>query len=209
MNLDESKSVPTWLDVSRETVLELREFLAFVEKWNGAINLVSRGSLLGGWARHVLDSAQLLRLAPLEARFWVDFGSGGGFPGAVVAIVAKEKRSELRMTLLESDRRKAAFLDQVRIKFALPVQVVCDRVERVAPLNADVVSARAFAPLRLLFESVHRHVNPTGVAILPKGTRANEELLEARQTWNFEHVKLNSLVAPNASILMVRDLVYV
>ena len=95
-------------DVSRETMVRLETHLALLRQWNRRINLVSQGSLTAAWDRHFADSAQLWCLRPPSARLWLDVGSGGGFPGLVVAAMAAEA-SELHVHLVESDRRKAAF----------------------------------------------------------------------------------------------------
>src|SRR6056297_2124617 len=101
------------LRVSRETQERLETYAALLKKWNSRINLVSRSSLDQLWERHILDSAQLLELADKNVRKWVDIGSGGGFPGLVIAILGAESHSALQCTLIESDVRKSAFLRTV------------------------------------------------------------------------------------------------
>ena len=100
------------LDVSRETLAALQQFEQLVRRWNSAINLVSKSTLSEIWPRHILDSTQIFSLCPPNAVTWADFGSGGGFPGIVVAILAAQLKPDLRVTLVESDLRKATFLRQ-------------------------------------------------------------------------------------------------
>ena len=177
---------PDWLNVSRETLAHLDEFLALVEKWQPAINLIAKGTIPVAWERHVLDSAQLFEFSPDTAAHWVDFGSGGGFPGIVVAIIAREKRPGLKTTLVEADKRKAAFLMQAARQLGLTVSMVTDRAEALAPLAADVVSARALAALPDLCALAAPHLNLGGVAIFPKGRHAEVELAAARLNWRFD-----------------------
>ena len=101
------------LDVSRETIERLKTYEALLRKWTQKINLVARSTLDDLWARHFVDSAQIYRLAPHPVGHWADLGSGGGFPGLVIAIMAMEHQSPARVTLVESDSRKCAFLRTV------------------------------------------------------------------------------------------------
>jgi 16S rRNA (guanine527-N7)-methyltransferase len=193
-------------NVSRETVAALEEFEALVRRWNPTVNLVSKASLPELRERHVLDSAQLFRHCPPAAKHWVDLGSGGGFPGLVIAILAREHRPGLRLTLVESDSRKAAFLRQAAQRVELPVTVLNDRIELLPGLQADVVSARALAPLTELLGLAARHLNADGTAILPKGVRYAEELEQARALWDFDLDRHASSLEPGAAILTIRNI---
>ncbi|MGV8985729.1 MAG: 16S rRNA (guanine(527)-N(7))-methyltransferase RsmG [Cypionkella sp.] len=196
---------PAWLDVSRETLVGLDAFLSLVEKWNPVINLVAKGSLPIAWERHVLDSAQLIHLCPGAARHWVDFGSGGGFPGVVIAVIARQLRPGLRMTLIESDKRKAAFLVQASRELGLDIAVRPVRSESLAPSEADVISARALAPLSELCALASRHLQREGLAILPKGAQADAELVDAGKLWQFESKSVQSLTDPLGSIITMKN----
>ncbi len=98
------------LNVSRETMDRLESLVALVAKWNPAINLISKASVAEMWTRHVVDSAQIYHMAPENFRLWADFGSGGGFPGLVVAAMAREERPTAKFVLVESDQRKVDIL---------------------------------------------------------------------------------------------------
>ena len=209
MNADGGVGLPEWLDVSRETHGRLCDLLATVTRWNPAINLVSQGSLSGAWKRHVLDSAQLFELGPRDATFWADFGSGGGFPGLVLAVIAAEKAPRLRIVLVESDRRKATFLEQASRGLGLEVQVICQRMEALDPLLADVVTARAVAPLHVLCGYAHRHLKPLGQAIFPKGSRSGAELALARGSWQIDCKTIQSRTDAAGAILLVRNIRHV
>lgn len=172
--------------VSRETCERLDAYVALLRKWNAHINLVSPRSLDTVWARHIADSAQILSLAVRPKASWADLGSGGGLPGMVVAIMAMEVASGLGVSLVESDSRKAAFLAEASRACAVPVEVVCGRIEVARPLSADVVSARALAPLTDLLEFASRHVAPEGICLFPKGEAVHTEIEAARSRWRFE-----------------------
>lgn len=191
---------------SAETMARLDRLVALLARWSQRINLVGRGTLPEVWTRHIADSAQLLALAPPDARLWADLGSGAGFPGLVVAILAQERRPGLRCVLVESDGRKAAFLATAARETGAPATVLARRAEQVAPLSADVVSARALAPLKSLLPLVHRHLAPRGCALLPKGSGAEAELAEALASWRFDVQKHVSATDPAAAVLEIRGL---
>lgn len=194
------------VDVSRETLERLQNYEMLLEKWNNTINLVASSTMADLWSRHFLDSAQLLDLAAPDARHWVDLGSGGGFPGLVIAILAHERRPDLRLTLIEGDGRKAAFLGTAARTLGLAARILNGRIEDADPQGGDVVSARALAPLPKLLGFARRHLNPGGTAILPKGARADQELTEALATWRFSHQKHASRVDPYGAILVIKGI---
>ena len=201
-----AESIILGLDVSRETLAALQQFEQLVRHWNSAINLVSKSTLTDFWSRHILDSAQIFSLSPQNAVSWADLGSGGGFPGIVVAILAKQLKPDLRVTLVESDLRKATFLRQAAQTLSLPVSVRSARIESIDPLQADVVSARALAPLTGLLAYADQHLAAGGVAIFPKGARFAEELAEARKSWAFDVDVQQSHSDSDAAILVIRNI---
>ena len=192
--------------VSRETMARLEIYDKLLAKWNPAINLVAKSTLADVWSRHFLDSAQIFALAPKNALRWVDLGSGGGFPGLVVAILALEQRPELRVTLVESDQRKATFLRTVAREVGATVIVESVRVEQLTPQNADILSARALAPLAQLCGFAERHLAQTGTGVFLKGANAQQEIDEALALWRFEVQKTISKTDPSAVILTVQGI---
>ena len=191
------------LDVSRETFERLTSYVELVKRWNPKINLVSRKSLEDIWIRHIQDSVQVYRCAG-SFQNWVDLGSGGGFPGMVCAIMAIEQTPDATFTFVESDQRKSAFLRNVARECGANCKVISKRIEAVEPLNADVLSARALADLRMLLSFCDRHLSKTGTALLPKGERWKKELDEAREEWNFDVDPITSLTEPQAVILKIK-----
>jgi 16S rRNA (guanine527-N7)-methyltransferase len=195
------------LDVSRETLARLRAYADLIRRWNPKINLVAPSTIPDLWQRHIVDSAQLFAHAPRDARHWLDIGSGGGLPGLVCAILAQEVMPECRFTLIESDQRKSAFLMTAARELGLAVTVLAKRVEAVAPQQADIVSARALAPLNLLLAMVARHMRPEGVALLPKGKTYEQELAAARAEWQFNATSIESRTDNLARLLIVKDII--
>lgn len=192
--------------VSRETFERLEALEALVRHWTSAINLVSRGSLIAFWQRHIIDSAQIFHFGPTSARSWADLGAGGGFPGLVIAVLAREVRPELYVTLVESDLRKATFLRKAVQDLGLSAHVIADRIEATPDIGADIVSARALAPLPALLAYARKHLAPGGTAIFPKGQRHNDDIRDARADWNFDLETLPSISEAGAAILVIRNL---
>nr|WP_235971040.1 16S rRNA (guanine(527)-N(7))-methyltransferase RsmG [Palleronia pontilimi] len=182
---------------------QLKEFQEQVLRWNQRINLIGRTTTSAIAERHIQDSLQLYALAPSAAR-WCDMGSGAGFPGLVVAICAKQTPTEF--ILIEADRRKAAFLSHISRMFDLNTRVIAERIERVDKLNADVVSARALAPLGMLLDYGHRHAKPDATFLFPKGASYRAELDAVRDDWRFSVEPIQSKTSDDSVILKIKDL---
>ena len=133
-------------DVSCETMSRLTDYVSLLQKWSRAINLVGANDVNDIWSRHIMDSGQLVNHIPKQARHLVDLGSGAGLPAIVAAIMASELIPGLRFTLIESDKRKAAFLREACRQSSISATIRAERAENIEPLNADVVTSRAFAP---------------------------------------------------------------
>jgi len=194
------------VNVSRETEARLETFRDLLVHWTTRINLVSRTTLDDIWHRHILDSAQLLRRAPDGWGRWADLGTGGGLPGVVIAILARELAGPREIVLVESDARKAAFLRTALREVDAEATVLNQRIEATAPLAADVVSARALAPLPRLLGLAAPHLADGGIALFPKGRNADAELQEALDCWTFACEKIPSDTDPEAVILKIGDL---
>ncbi len=194
------------LDVSRETTERLAIHANLLRKWNPKINLVSSDTLEALEARHIEDSAQVLSLAPENARSWVDLGSGAGFPGLVVAALAAERKPALSVALIEADLRKATFLRTVAREAGLQVTVLAERIEEAAPQGADVVSARALAPLPKLLPLAARHMGEGGIGLFHKGARHAEETRAALALWRFRCETVASKTDAAAVIMKISEL---
>lgn len=199
----EINAFSTHLNVSRETLERLEIYENLLKKWNPAINLVSEGTLADIWTRHFLDSAQIWTLKPKTAERWIDLGTGGGFPGLVIAILAAEKSPNLRVDLVESDARKAAFLMTASREMGVSPEIIIERVEELSPRQADVISARALAPLSTLLEYAFRHKAKNGICLFPKGQNHEIELTEAAKCWTFKVQKTPSMTDSGGVILKI------
>lgn len=187
------------LDVPRETLERLEAFAALLRAENERQNLVSKASLDTLWERHILDSAQLVRFAPVEARRWLDLGTGAGFPGLLVPLF-----HSANVVLVESRRLRADFLRTAASTLAVAekVEIQCSRLEAVPRQSFDVISARAFAPLPRLLGLAERFSTPGTVWILPKGRNAKSELDAARSSWQGDFRLEPSLTDAEARIVV-------
>jgi 16S rRNA (guanine527-N7)-methyltransferase len=193
--------------VSHETAEKLETYARLLREWQGIVNLVAPATLSDLWTRHIADSAQLLRYAPPEAKTWVDLGSGGGFPGLVIAILLANQK-ECVVHLVESNGRKCAFLSEVARQTAAPARIhnarIADLVRsRVLPA-ADVVTARALAPLDALLELAQPLFRYASAGLFLKGREAASEIAEARKSWSFTLNRHPSLTDPDGAILEIR-----
>ena len=189
------------VDVSRETRDQLEALVHTLGRWQKAINLVGKATLEDIWVRHVLDSAQLVPLIPKDARTLVDLGSGGGFPGLVLAAL----RPELDVTLIEADIRKGAFLAEAGRRMSLKKQpkVVISRIETAPPTQADVVTARALAPLAQLLGWAAPHKGDTAICLFHKGKGWQAEVTEAKKDWDFEAQPYSSVTDRESVLLRI------
>ena len=187
------------LNVSRETLGRLEVYEAMLREWQKTINLVSAGTLDDIWRRHFLDSGQLCRLM-VGTKTAVDIGSGGGFPGLVVAII-----SGAHVTLVESDNRKAAFLREVSRVTAADTEIIAGRAETVTATPAETVTARAVAPLTKLLPLVEPWIQPGGCCYFLKGGAVEDELTDAGRIWDIEYDMVPSLSDPTGTILCVKE----
>jgi 16S rRNA (guanine527-N7)-methyltransferase len=196
-------------DVSRETIDKLSTYEALLRQWQKTINLVASGTLDAIWSRHFADSAQLLAVAPSDAKRWLDLGSGAGFPGLVLAIMLAG-RDGARVILVESDTRKAAFLGEVARRTGAPVDIRRERIETVATQvklgPVDVITARALAPLPRLLDLAAPAFSGHTIGLFLKGRDAQAEVDAARERWSFDGELQPSLTDLSSRIVVIRAL---
>ena len=187
--------------VSPETLSRLETFSELLGRWNHRVNLVGAASLDDPWRRHFYDSAQLFPLIPKKCRRLVDLGSGAGFPGLVLAIMGVRG-----VELIEANGRKCVFLNEIVRATATRVTVTQGRIGNTDAGPADVVTARACAPLGKLLGYVHRFLAAGGTALLLKGARVDEELTQAGKSWTMEVTRRPSLSDPAGTVLEITNL---
>lgn len=187
--------------VSRETFERLLAFEKLFVKWASRIDLVSPSTMPDIWQRHILDSAQLLRLAP-DALDWVDLGSGGGFPGAVVAILVAD-RPDGHVRLVESNNKKCAFLRTALVELGFRPEVYPIRIETAITgwKPPQIVTARALAPLSKLVAMTEPWLAAGTRALFHKGGEYRGEIKLAHDTWNLDLIEHPSKVDPHGVIL--------
>ena len=193
--------------VSRETTERLDRFVALLLEWQARINLIAPSTLPEIWTRHIADSLQLLEVIP-DAKIWVDFGSGGGFPAIPVACALADTPGA-RVHLVESNGKKAAFLREAIRLLHLPAQVHNERVENFGESwdsSADVVTARALAPLKALCNQTFPLISKGAVGLFLKGQDVVTELTEASKYWTLEASTVPSKTSPTGCIVVIRSL---
>jgi 16S rRNA (guanine527-N7)-methyltransferase len=188
----------------------LRRLDLFVETllaWNAKMNLISAGSVLHLWTRHIADSLQLLDLAP-EARIWIDLGSGGGFPGLVIACALADTPGAT-VHLVESSTKKAAFLREAADIIGAPTVIHAERIEKFVEHfdgTVDVVTARALSPLKSILDQSFSLLKTGALGLFPKGQSVDAELTDATKYWNINIDLAPSRTDSKGRIVVVRAL---
>jgi 16S rRNA (guanine527-N7)-methyltransferase len=192
--------------VSRETAARLDSFAALLLDWHARMNLIAVSTVPTLWTRHIADSLQLIAIAP-QARKWADLGSGGGFPGVPVACALAEQNSA-EVHLIESNKKKAAFLrEAVRVTGA-PAIVHAERVADFAGGfrgELDAVTARALAPLPELLSIAYPLLKRGAQALFPKGQDVEAELTQATKCWSIQASLVPSRTDPKSRVVVIRE----
>jgi 16S rRNA (guanine527-N7)-methyltransferase len=201
----DSKTALRTVPVSRETEDRLALFVEKLAKWRKVTNLISESSFADVWMRHIADSSQLLALAPL-ARHWIDFGTGAGFPGMVLAIQLAGQPGAM-VHLIESDQRKCAFLREIARETGAAAEIHAARAEEIDPdilAPVDAVTARAFAPLPILLDVAKLWIARGAVGIFPRGRTSQAQLRDSPPSPGLRFQSVPSRIDPKAAILIVR-----
>lgn len=179
----------------------LRRFVDLLLRWNATLNLIAAKDAGVVWERHIADSLQLVPLMPTGVARAVDLGTGGGFPGLVLAIA-----TGVPFDLIESDRRKASFLRTAILETAAPATVHCCRIEDATVPAAGLVTARALAPLPRLLPLAARFLAQNGVCLLLKGAKVEEELAAADGHWTMTVDRVPSQTGADGVVLRIEGL---
>lgn len=195
--------------VSRETISNLVLYEENLRRWQSVQNLVAVSSLNELWSRHFADSAQLLEIAPENSKIWVDLGSGAGFPGLVIAILLKDFQDR-KVHVVEANARKCAFLHEIRRLTRAPVEIHNQRITSLADSDsvsgADVVCARALAPMEKLLGHAQPFFEAHTTGLFLKGKGADTEIHTAKKSWHFEFRKYHSRIDYSGCIVEVKNL---
>ncbi|WP_428531685.1 16S rRNA (guanine(527)-N(7))-methyltransferase RsmG [Rhodopila sp.] len=179
----------------------LLRFQELLLRWNATLNLIAARDTAVVWDRHIADSLQLAALMPVGIDRAIDLGTGGGFPGLVLAIA-----TGVRFDLIESDRRKAAFLRTAVLETEAPATVHCCRIEDAVVPAAPLVTARALAPLPRLLPLAVRFMADGGTCLLLKGAKVEQELAQAACGWTMNVTRVPSRTGADGVILRVSGL---
>lgn len=193
-------------NVSRETFEKLKTYECLLKEWQTKFNLVSNSTLENAWERHFLDSVQLFKLIPQTAKTLMDFGSGAGFPGMVIAIMANAKTPYLKVSLVESTTKKTLYLKEVKKQVGVEVEIINERIEKIKPHIVDVITSRAMTSLDALLQYALPFCGKKTVCIFPKGKKYAEELQEAQKKWSFSCQIVDSEQSDEGKILVITDL---
>ncbi len=193
-------------NVSRETFDQLKTYQSLLIDWQEKFNLVSKSSIDDAWNRHFLDSVQLFQYIPENAKNLIDFGSGAGFPGMVLAIIAKEKTPYLKVVLTDSIKKKTVYLNEVANKTNTDVEIVNDRIENIPNQKYDVITSRAMTSLSDLLKYSYPFCHKETLCIFPKGKNYALELKEAHLKWKFKCEIKASEQSEEGKILLISNI---
>jgi 16S rRNA (guanine527-N7)-methyltransferase len=188
--------------VSRETLARLEAYVELLGAWSRRINLVGPRTIADIWRRHILDSAQLFPHIPPKTRVLLDIGSGAGLPGLILAVLGVKD-----VHLVEADQRKCAFLREAARITGAAVHIHPQRLEACRHFSADVITARAFAPLDRLLDQVEAFIGTHSILLVLKGKTVGEELTEAAKTWNMRATPHQSVSDPSGTVLRLEQVI--
>ena len=204
-NIDTYSGFCSYVSVSRETFEKLYIFYRTLTKWQNSINLISKSSVKNIWERHFLDSAQLYKYVKDINGNIVDFGSGAGFPGLVLAIMGKKN-----IHLVESDYKKCVFLKEIAMLTDIDITIHNCRIENLSFFNVDLVTCRALAPLHKLIDYVEEFVRKSSnnnqnfpKLLFLKGKLYKQELLQLQKNKNIDFKEYTSITDRYGKILYI------
>ncbi len=208
--MDKSIQIDTFsriTQVSRETIRSLRKYEDILINANKKLNLIGNSTINTIWERHFLDSAQVIDFIDKNDRTMMDLGSGAGFPGLVVAILAKDRKIPLKIKLLEKSPKKIKFLKKIIKELNLSVEtinknILKDHIE----FMEDIYIARAFKPLELILKLIHNNANNWKKIFIFLGKTGREELLLASKNWDIEYKQRVSVTSSDSLVVEIRKL---
>ncbi len=196
-------------NVSRETLQNLDNYRINLVKWAQRINLVSLTTLDEFWVRHAIDSAQLLNCAGDNARRWIDFGSGAGFPGLIISALLAQENRDYEVVLVDTNIKRCSFLAESARILGVNIQIINQRAMDIAARPFDIVTARAFTNLTNLLE-IGLPYHQLGARLLfLKGETVHEEVAEASTKYKFGFKTTPSIAHENGNIIEIMDLSYI
>ena len=193
--------------VSRETITSLKKYESYLIKSNKTLNLIGKSTINQIWIRHFLDSSQVIDFINKNERDLVDLGSGAGFPGLIIAIMAKDRKIPLKVKLIEKSPRKAFFLREIIKSLNLKVGVLnLNVLKQPGKLEADLISARAFKPLKIILQFLDRNTEKWKKIFLFLGKTGQDELLQASKSWDIKYKQRMSVTSSDSIVIEINKL---
>ena len=208
--MDKSAQIDTFsrfTRVSRETITSLMLYEKMLIKANKSLNLIGNSTINQIWTRHFLDSSQVIDFIDKNKRDLVDIGTGAGFPGLVIAILARDRKIGLKVRLIEKSRKKVSFLEGIIKNLKLDVDVLNQNVlDQTTKLKADLIIARAFKPLKIVLDFLDKNTENWKKIFLFLGKTGRDELLLASKTWNIKYKQIASVTNSDSIIIEINRL---
>ena len=193
--------------VSRETITSLKKYENMLINANKTLNLVANSTINDIWNRHFLDSVQVIDFIDKSDQVLVDFGSGAGFPGMVIAITQKDRKIPLKIKLIEKSPKKVIFLKRIINELNLNAEVYNQNIfESQNLLTGDVFVARAFKPLKKILELIHKKAKNWKKIFIYLGKTGHNELLEVSKVWDIEYKQRMSVTSRDSIIIEINNL---
>ena len=196
------------LNVSRETCLDFEKFISMIELKNRKINIISKKSSENEdiRQRHIIDSAQAIEFVDLNCNTTYDIGTGGGMPGIIIAIIAKNLKNKMKFNLYEKSHHKSEFLKEVSKKLNLNTEVIKDDVFKSTKLKAGTILVRAFKPLPVVLDLVHSNFESYKNLIIFMGKNGKQIMKEASKNWDFEYKQKRSITSEDSFLLNIKNI---
>ena len=196
------------LNVSRETCLDFEKFISMIELKNRKINIISKKSSENEdiRQRHIIDSAQAIEFVDLNENTTCDLGSGGGMPGIVIAIMAKNLKKKIKINLFEKSYHKSSFLKEVSKELNLQTEIIQEDVFKIRDMNSGTIMARAFKPMPIVLDLVYKNFNKYKNLILFMGKSGKKILSQTLKDWEFEYKEKRSLTNKDSFLLSIKNI---
>ena len=193
--------------VSRETITSLKEYEHMLIEANKGLNLIGKSTIEDIWIRHFLDSVQVIDFIDKNCKTLVDLGSGAGFPGLVLAIVANDRKIPMKVKLIEKSFRKIKFLENLINKLNLDVELISQNIlEKPKKFSEDIFVARAFKPLKIILELIHSNAENWKKIFIYLGKSGKSELLQASNSWDIEYKQRVSITSNDSIVIEINRL---
>ena len=195
------------IQVSRETITSLKKYESYLIKSNKTLNLIGESTINEIWIRHFLDSSQVIDFIDENHKGLIDLGSGAGFPGLVIAILAKDRKIPLNVKLIEKSPKKASFLKEIINILNLNAEVLNLNVLKLPKnLEADLIIARAFKPLKIILPFIDKNTQNWKKIFLFLGKSGRSELLQASKSWDIKYKQWVSVTSSDSRIIEINNL---